>query len=275
MVSIIIPSYNRSSLILETIHSVLNQSYKDIEVIVVDNGSTDDSVQVIQNEFGENDFVRLIALDSNSGGPARPRNVGIDASKGEYVAFLDSDDLWEHNKLNIQMSVMTKYKVDFVSTDALSFSDSGEIDNFNKYVDVSDVELEFVDFRSLLFNNNISCSSVVLRRDILIGRRFNCTKKYISIEDHDLWLRLHETIEKSAFVKLPLLFYRNSSDCLTEGAVKKVLRRLFLYIDYRTMDDRKLRSRYKLYAEYIYHILSRGMNYACRKYCLLAEIRNK
>ncbi len=108
MISIIIPTYNRAPVLREAIHSVFNQDYfqgsepgKTYELIIVDDGSTDDTEQLAE-DFGD----RLYYVRQQNRGVSAARNVGIDLAKGEYIAFLDSDDLWKREKLSVQMSLM-------------------------------------------------------------------------------------------------------------------------------------------------------------------------
>jgi len=108
MISIIIPTYNRAPVLREAIHSVFNQDYfqgsapgKTYELIIVDDGSTDDTEQQAE-DLGD----RLYYVRQQNRGVSAARNVGLDLAKGEYIAFLDSDDLWKREKLSVQMSLM-------------------------------------------------------------------------------------------------------------------------------------------------------------------------
>lgn len=100
LISVIIPTYNRADLIGETLRSVLDQTYPDFEIIVVDNGSTDNTEEVVRSF---NDLRIRYHWQENSGLPANSRNVGIVMAKGQWVAFLDSDDLWLPRKLELQV----------------------------------------------------------------------------------------------------------------------------------------------------------------------------
>ncbi|MEP0213205.1 MAG: glycosyltransferase family 2 protein, partial [Cellulophaga sp.] len=108
LVSIIIPTYNRQLTIRRAIDSVLSQSYSNIEIIVVDDCSNDKTYLIMEN-FKSDDRVQYIRLDKNVGGGGA-RNLGIKASKGEYIAFQDSDDVWLEDKLVKQMNVFLKNK---------------------------------------------------------------------------------------------------------------------------------------------------------------------
>ena len=109
MISVIIPTYNRYEFVNRAINSVINQTYKDIEIIVVDDCSEDPRYQ----ELSKNKNIKYFRLDKRSGLPACGRNLGIKNSSGEWVAFLDDDDYWVEKKLEKQMEYSNKF--DFIS----------------------------------------------------------------------------------------------------------------------------------------------------------------
>lgn len=106
-VSVIIPVYNRAKSIRDAVESALNQTYKDLEIIVVDDGSTDGTEDSIR-DYIETSKIKYIFQEN--GGPGAARNAGINASKGEYIAFLDSDDLWLPEKITIQMEYLSTHR---------------------------------------------------------------------------------------------------------------------------------------------------------------------
>ena len=110
MVSIITPSHNASKFISECINSVLLQTYKDWEMIIVDDLSDDNSVEIIKSFSEKDSRIKLIELDKN-GGPAKARNRAIKESKGDFIAFLDADDLWREDKLEKQLNFMKRYNL--------------------------------------------------------------------------------------------------------------------------------------------------------------------
>jgi glycosyltransferase involved in cell wall biosynthesis len=107
-VSVVIPTYNRGDAILKTIESALHQDLPsdEVEVIVVDDGSTDDTWQILQHTYGSNQRVRLFSIPN--GGVAQARNVGLSEARGEFIAFLDHDDLWLPTKLSLQLRKMRR-----------------------------------------------------------------------------------------------------------------------------------------------------------------------
>lgn len=104
-VSIIIPVFNKSSWIEETLISVMNQSFKDWEAIVIDDGSTDNSVEIIQEFINSHPGPWKLISQSNQG-QCKTRNTGIAATRGEFIAFLDGDDCWASNKLEVQVAIL-------------------------------------------------------------------------------------------------------------------------------------------------------------------------
>ena len=111
-VSVITPMYNCEKFISETIESVLNQTYTNWEMIIIDDCSTDKSKQIVKQYIERDKRIRLIALNENSGA-AVARNKGIEVSSGRFIAFLDGDDLWEPNKLEKQIQFMTEKNIGF------------------------------------------------------------------------------------------------------------------------------------------------------------------
>lgn len=105
-VSVIIPTYNREKTIKRAIRSVLNQTLQDFEIIVVDDCSRDHTLEVVKKLQKEDKRIKLIALDKNSGGPAKPRTIGVQNSTGEYIAFLDSDDIYMPENLRRKSKIL-------------------------------------------------------------------------------------------------------------------------------------------------------------------------
>jgi len=113
LVSVVIPMYNSSSYITPTIMSALNQTYKDIEVLVIDDCSKDNSVEVVNNLAKTDARLRCVPQEKNQGA-AVARNRGINEAKGQYIAFLDSDDLWAEDKIEKQVALMKAKNAVFV-----------------------------------------------------------------------------------------------------------------------------------------------------------------
>ncbi len=209
-VSVIIPTYQRSHIVSQAINSVLAQTYKDYEIIVVNDGSQDNTPQVLA-QFSD---TRITAIHQTNQGLSAARNTGIRSARGKYIAFLDDDDLWEPQKLEKQISILeANPNFGLIYSDALFFSDENGLlgSSYNQAFPTPNLQVLWTLFRY----NYIPVLTVVVRRNCLdeVGL-FDETLR--SCEDHDLWLRL---IEKFPiyFLNEVLARYRNSSNNLSKN----------------------------------------------------------
>jgi len=179
-VSVIIPTYNRAAYLAEALNSVLSQTYKDFELIVIDDGSTDNTKEIVKKFSGE---IRYFYQKNQ--GVSAARNVGIINSNGEFVSFLDSDDLWEKKKLERQIDFFDKNKEAKVCyTDEVWIRKGKRVNQMKKHAKYSgDV------FKKSLPLCIISASSVMIKREVLnIVGLFD--ESLLVCEDYDLWLRI-------------------------------------------------------------------------------------
>lgn len=179
LVSIVTPCYNAGRFISQTINSVISQTYNNWEMIIVDDCSTDDSEQIISH-YSDMDYrIKYIKLGKNSGSPAAPRNRAIQEAKGEIVAFLDADDLWKPNKLEVQLQKILDDGCDIV------YSNGEMIDENNHYIRQM-IKVKKTDYKRTLKHDELSCSSVVIKKDLIGDCRFENKK----MEDLIFWLRV-------------------------------------------------------------------------------------
>jgi glycosyltransferase involved in cell wall biosynthesis len=210
LISVLIPTYNRGDLINQTIKSVLNQTYENIEVIVSDDGSKDNTRNIMKKI---KDKRVKYYWNKHSGIPSVTRNNGLKHCKGEYIAFLDSDDLWLPEKLQHQIAEFEKDKsIGLVCSNGINFNEDGDFGILNK-TPLKDKEFEF---RSLLSYNPIICSSVILKKEILneVGN-FNENPELKAGEDYHMWLKV-ATKYKITYIESPLVKYRTHA-----GAIRK------------------------------------------------------
>lgn len=202
LVSIITPCYNAGHLINETIESVQAQSYQNWEMLIVDDCSSDHSLQVVQKEAERDPRIRVISLKKN-GGAAEARNAGFEAAGGEYIAFLDSDDLWHPEKLMRQVAFMQEQDCSFSFTNYRIMKEDGERTN----TIVSGPEE--ITYHYLLKNTVIGTLTVMLNRNKIGPFRMtgvgNCT------EDFALWLSILKEGHKAVRLNDVLAYYRKSS----------------------------------------------------------------
>ena len=157
LVSIIMPNYNSESYLKETIDTVLAQSYQNWELIIVDDCSTDKSVEIIEQYKDER--IRLIHNVENCGA-ARSRNRAIEAANGRWIAFLDSDDLWAPSKLSEQLAFMTEQDCAFSFTHYYFDRNEGELKEFSPEKDV-------YDYNAILKHCYIACPTVIYDSSVL------------------------------------------------------------------------------------------------------------
>lgn len=213
LVSVVIPTYNAARYIEETISSVLAQTYPNKEVIVVDDGSADETESVVRGICAADSRVSFHKLERNCGGPAWARNVGVDLATADYLAFLDADDLWHPQKLELQMEAVSAHGVPFVSTGITTFSERQHerVRALQRVVHpFSEAGADRITHRRLLRKNVIANSSVLLDRRAFSRVTFAEDRALIAVEDYECWLRLHQEIPYSVRLELPLLYYRRS-----------------------------------------------------------------
>ena len=135
LVSVVIPTWNRAGLIVRAINSVLSQTYSNWELIIVDDGSTDNTDEVVK-KFQENDTrIRFIKHEKNSGGNSVPKNIGIKNAAGEYIAFLDSDDEYLPEKMEKQINLFNKSEIKnlgFVGCNNFRINGETSLETFTK-----------------------------------------------------------------------------------------------------------------------------------------------
>ena len=196
LVSIIIPTFNREKQLERALNSVISQSYTNWEACIIDNNSSDGSILLI-NSYKDS---RLkIYMIKNNGIIAASRNLGVQNSKGKYLAFLDSDDWWSSRKLEESVKFLEKEDVSVIYHDMYIINKNNQKFFFKK---TKSRDLYRPIFNDLIVNGNtLITSSVVLRKDVFTKiSGFNENKKYIAIEDYDAWLNL--SIINANFLKI-------------------------------------------------------------------------
>jgi glycosyltransferase involved in cell wall biosynthesis len=202
-VSVVIPTYNRSKLLKKTLQSVLDQTYRDYEILVVNNSSTDDTKEMI--ESFEDPRIRVLDIQ-NQGVIAKSRNLGMRNAQGEYIAFLDDDDLWLPEKLEKQVDYLEKHtEYDLVYAPVWTIDEN---DVRKEYLEIKRDPAEGRIFYELVRGNYISTLTVMMRRPLLSDIGFFSEDPALrSIEDYDYWLRI--ALKKQiGFIDEPLALYR-------------------------------------------------------------------
>lgn len=246
-VSVIIPTFNRFSLISRAIDSVLNQTIKPFEIIVVDDGSSDNTSTFIKNNYKS---VKLIK--QNNLGVSKARNVGIKNSSGNWIALLDSDDEWEKNKLEVQIKSLSEY--DYYSvchTNEIWIRNGIRVNQKKRHQkyggDIFDKCLDIC---------RISPSSIIFKKNII--DEVGWFDEGLSIcEDYDLWLRITANF-KILFIDKPLVIkYGGHSDQLSKSvngieayrikSLENLLSNTRLIKDYKRLTIEMLITKLRIY----------------------------
>lgn len=201
-VSVIIPYYNRESTIIRALESVKNQTFSDYEIILINDGSTDNGYNVVEEFTTNNNNIKITNINQKNSGPSKARNTGIISSEGQYIAFLDSDDAWESDKLEIQVDFMDSHKEIYILGTEYSIVLSD-----NKIIKSDDTGIyQKADFYKMLFKNYFCLPTVIVRREMLNDRKLMFDENKRHAEDQLFFLNIVRKYEggklKSPLVKL-------------------------------------------------------------------------
>ena len=221
-VTVIIPTWNRADTIQAAVKSALRQTYPVHEVLVCDDGSSDNTEEAVRSINDQ----RVEWLPGLRGGrPAIPRNRGIRQSRGEWLAFLDSDDEWRSDKLERQLTVAKELNCRAICSNALRYipgrGNAGNVLDWNE---------PKTTLRHLLAVNLVICSSVLIHRSLVVAiEGFPEDVKLKALEDYALWLRV-ATLTDFAYVNEPLVLYRDdpANSVRVQGVTEWIQKRCVL-----------------------------------------------
>lgn len=218
LISVITTVKNGEAFITETLESVRNQSFNDIEHIIVDDGSTDSTVEIVKRFQEENPSYKLYLYQPGGLGRGKALNYAVSKAKSDWVAIIDADDIWHPNKLEIQYKIVSENKIDVLAMGSELFSDSAEISYFNVSKENSN-NIVYYKINDLLRRNKLSHSSVLIKKALCI---YDEERK--SQFDYELWLRLAENKKILAKCTLKLNYHRIHKNQSFEGKMKKAYR---------------------------------------------------
>lgn len=224
-VSVVVPAYNAARYLAETIASVLAQQGVQLELLVVDDCSTDDTATLVQAAAARDARVRYLRTPTNCGGPAGPRNHGVQAARGRWVALCDADDLWHPSKLRLQIDLAQREGADLVCSAIEDFTD-GDSPALPGQALPAQWASQCLPYWQMLLKNRIANSSVLCRCEALQqGGGFETARELIAVEDYDLWLRL---MERRGFkvlrIEVPLVAYRRMANSLSASKWRMALK---------------------------------------------------
>ena len=254
LISIIMPAYQAEGTIKDSINSILNQTYKKWELIIVDDFSNDKTKE-ISNIFCENDKrIRYQKLEKNYGGPAHPRNVGVKISNGNIIAFCDSDDVWNPFKLEKQLEVFKDHNIEDVllCSRRIKFTDITSLE----FPSIRNKGIKILSRSKVLRSNGIILSSVLVSKNSLIDcNYFDEANELIAVEDYDMWLKMIQIGKKIIFLNDTLIGYRVLSSSLSAIKVKRVEKFRQVYQNYYTRLNVKFFIVFKSYLRVFHYII--------------------
>lgn len=206
LVSIISPVYNGEKFLKQSIESVLNQTYLRWELILVDDCSKDSSREIIEEYVKSDSRIKGYYLNKNSGAGAS-RNIGLEVVKGDFIAFLDSDDFWQANKLSMQVDFLLTNSYEMTYSWYNTVDEEGNLKNYF-------VTPERINFNLLKYNNYILTSSLMISKNLLGNSRFPVIRKR---QDWAFFLDLLKKIEFAYCLPKITVNYRKSSKSLSSN----------------------------------------------------------
>lgn len=230
MISIVVPTFNRSHLLIETVKSILNQTYKDFELIVISDGSTDNTKKEILKIHDSR--LKFIELEKNYGYPAKARNVGIKQSKGEYIALCDDDDIWNEDKLKQQVIFLEKgYSIVFTNHFLIGNLKKNFLRSiYNNFVlpIIINVFPKHISYYLLSVSNPIMNSSVIVSKKYFYKNKFIEDLKYRASEDYEMWIRLF-IMSNPYYIKNELVGYRTHDFNISNNYLSNLERCLMIF----------------------------------------------
>lgn len=219
LVSVVMPVYNSARFLRQAIESVLSQTYRNIELIMVDDCSTDESLQIMREYEAADERVCIIVNETNHG-VARTRNRGIQAAKGEYIALLDSDDVWKDVKIERQIQLLVENNADIAYCSVDFIDEAG-----NKMGRSFIVPCE-TDYKEMMYRCYFICSTVVVKASMLKTHLFRTDYYH---EDFLLWTELLALPAKTVGDQTVMALYRQINDSRSGDKVNAAKHRWKIY----------------------------------------------
>ena len=208
--SIIVPAYNCEKFVGKTLESICSQTYKDLEIIIINDCSVDQTAQVIKNYALMDKRIRSYNNEKNIGVSAT-RNYGVSLARGKWIAFLDSDDYWLPDKLEKQFALIERTKAD------LCYTGCNFINHTGKELNSTFKVAEKITYKQLLYQNIIVCSSVLVKKKLLLKHPMCGDEMH---EDFAVWLKILKEGNSAYGVNEPLVMYRISKGSKSGNKIK-------------------------------------------------------
>ena len=245
LVSVIIPYYKKKKYIINSIKSVLNQTYENLEIIIIYDDENQNDLDFIQ-EIKKKDKRISIIKNLKTMGAGDSRNIGINNSKGQYIAFLDADDTWQNDKLNKQINFMKSNDYKITHTSYFIVDESQRIIGKR-------IARNFFRLNDLLKSCDIGTSTVILKKDLI-----NDNLKFASLktkEDYVLWLKLLEKNAKIYGLDEILTFWTKSRSSLSSSTFQKLIDGFRVYYKYMNFN----------YFKSVYYLIRLSINFLLKR----------
>jgi len=225
-VDIILPNYNSSPYIEKTLNSIVDQSFKNWKLLIVDDNSNDETKNIIKR-YILNKKIKIIWLKKNKG-VGFCRNLAMRNSKSEYIAFIDSDDIWEKEKLSKQLDFMIKNKYYFTYTNYLPFKSEKEQHN------LKEIRPEkFFTFETFIRNTSIATSTMIIKKSLIGNTKFSNTK---FCEDYFFKCKILKKVNYAYCLSDSLMKYRIRKDSLQSNKIRNLYWIWYINKNYNKMN---------------------------------------
>ena len=220
LVSVIMPSFNGAKHLADSIDSILNQTYKDLELLITDDHSDDEeTLNILKRYSGQDDRVNVVYLDSNHG-PGYARNKSIERAKGRYIAFCDSDDRWAPNKLEKQIAFMNERQCAISHTTYIMCDDNGQEQGIV-------IAPAVMTFNQLTRDNKIGCLTAIYDTKLL-GKKYYMPA-IRKRQDWGLFLSILRNCGKAYAIQEPLAYYRNRQNSVSSNKLGLIKYNILIY----------------------------------------------
>ncbi len=219
LISVIIPYYRKKEYIANTLNSVLNQSYENLEIILIYDDQEKEDLKYVEELINLDKRISLIINDVSLGA-GLSRNFGIKKSKGEYISFIDADDIWKKEKLELQIQFMKEKKY------LISHTNYEIIDKENNILDHR-IARDFNTLNDLLSSCDIGLSSVIVKKEVLMEECLFANLK--TKEDFILWLKILKKNIKIGGLQKNLMSWRKLDNSLSSSVIQKIKDGYYVY----------------------------------------------
>lgn len=219
LISVVMPLYNAEKFIEKAVESVMKQSYRNLEIIIIDDCSTDDSLKIALALAEKNENI-IVLTNENNMGVSKTRNRGIKEAQGEYIALLDSDDVWKEDKLEKQVSLLLNHDAQ------IAYCSYGFINENDQPIKKPFIVPGRTNFNKMLAKSVISCSTALIKADLLKENLFDPNYYH---EDYVLWMQLLNNGAKAVGDSSVLAYYRQVTGSRSSNKKNAALHRWKIY----------------------------------------------